>query len=646
MAITQINSSKPLTIKGTKFIKSFAGIDEYKLANGLRVILKPNTNVPMISFQVWYKVGSRNESLGLTGLAHYLEHIMFKGTKQFGKGEIAQSITLKGGIFNAFTSDDYTAYFENFSPENLELAIKIESDRMQNSRLDFEEVELERSVIVSELEGNRNQPQNNLYEIMRSAAFNVHTYRNPVIGWKEDLNNINANNMRDFYQTYYYPDNARVVLVGNFDHELALTLIEKYFGQYKPRNKEFPVLTPEPEQKALKQVTIYNGGNSKLLGIAYHIPEFKNKDSVALHILADILFGGMTSRLYPKLVDSGLCNDISGAAESNIDASMFRILINLNPETDPKEVEQIIDREFELVKNNINIEELNLSKAREESSFVYQADGVYDEGLQLGFFDIVAGDWTRYVTWLDDVKACSIDDVQRVAKQYFKPDNKTLVVSLPNKSPEALIPIQETTTITGNESGLDSKVHANYGANVVEPLSPEKLAKLNKLTEAKFSKKAVFPKMQLDFKSLDLGYSGWKVFHKQDSNLPLIFGNIYLYGGSANDTTRPGISYLTSQMLTRGSKFKDKYEISKLTDIYGSDIGFSSTKETARISFSSISKNIDEVVSLLDEVLKNPRFDQAELDKLKAQTIAQIKQEDDYPQRISRRDITRLIYPV
>ncbi len=164
--------------------------------NGLKVLLKPDSSNPSFSWQVWYKVGSRNENLNYTGIAHYLEHIMFKGTEQFDKGEISQAIQLRGGIFNAFTGDDYTAYFENFSPENLELAIKIEADRMRNAKIDHDEVELERSVIVSELEGGRNNPISILYENLKSLAYATHTYKNPVIGWRDDLDNINAKKSR------------------------------------------------------------------------------------------------------------------------------------------------------------------------------------------------------------------------------------------------------------------------------------------------------------------------------------------------------------------------------------------------------------------------------------------------------------------
>lgn len=628
--------------KDKHFIKSFAGVDEYKLDNGFTILLKPNKNVPLISWQVWYRVGSRNESIGLTGIAHYLEHIMFKGTEQFKKGEIAQSIQLKGGVFNAFTSDDYTAYFENFSPENLELAIKIESDRMFNSRLDADEVDLERSVIVSELEGRKNNPMNILYEALKANAYQAHSYKNPVIGWREDLDNIDAKAMRNFYETYYRPDNAVAILAGNFDSGLALELIKEYFGKIKPKNELLnTVVAKEPEQKALKQITINNGGFTKQLAIAFHIPELNNPNAAALSLIADILFNGMSSRLYPKLVDSGLAVDISGAAELGIDPGIFRIIVILNPEADLHEVEKIIDKELESIKQEVKQDELKVAKAKEEAAFIYQADGVYEEGLQIGYYSIVAGDWTKYATWIDEINKVSVDDIKRIAKEYFKPSNKTVVYLSPEEESNELI----TKHTQEGQAKLSPDLVANYGAGVVEPLDPKKLDRLLKMTQPKLSKNFQFPKINIDFKEIKDIKDGVKVYFKEDHNLPLVYLSAYFYGGSVNDKEKLGISYLTSEMLERGSKHKDKYEISKLLDLYGSDIAFESNVETAKISLSSVTKSLDNSVSLLQEILQEPAFDPEELERLKTEVVAKLKQEDDYSQRIAQREISQIIYP-
>jgi len=632
-------STEHVSMKGIKFIKSFAGIDEYQLDNGMKILLKPNKNTPMISWQVWYKVGSRNESPTLTGLAHYLEHIMFKGTQVFGKGQIAQSIQLKGGVFNAFTGDDYTAYFENFSPENLELAIRLEADRMRNSRIDHDEVELERSVIVSELEGNKNSPQNILYETLRTTAFDVHNYKNPVIGWRSDLDNINSKKMREFYDTYYSPDNAVAILVGNFEVKNALDLISKYFGKYKKYPNARPLVPQEPAQQAQKRAIVRNGGYSKILGIAFHVPEFKHKDSLALSVISNFVFSGTSSRLYPKLVDSGLAVSVSGVPESSIDPSIFRIIVTLNPSADIEKVESIINAELEDIKNNVSIEELNLAKAQEEASFIYQRDGVYEEGMQIGYFEAISNDWTNYARWVDDINKVSIDDVKQVAQKYFVPSNQTVVHLLPDQSSTSLLQpslVQD----------LPEKVEANYGATEVEPLSPEKLKYLMKITEPKFSKKFLGKSsLDLNFTKIDHVNKGIQIYLREEHDLPLIYMNVYFYAGAVNDLNKQGLAYLTSEMLSRGTQKTDKYTISKLLDLYGADISFSANTESARLNFSTVSKNLDKVVDILAETLAEPKFDPEELERLKVQVISKLKQEDDSPTQIARREIARLIYP-
>lgn len=626
--------AKQDTPKKISFVKELNGIKEYRMHNGLKVLLKPDSSNPSFSWQVWYKVGSRNENLNYTGIAHYLEHIMFKGTEQFDKGEISQAIQLRGGIFNAFTGDDYTAYFENFSPENLELAIKIEADRMRNAKIDHDEVELERSVIVSELEGGRNNPMSILYENLKSLAYATHTYKNPVIGWRDDLDNINAKKIKEFYDTFYHPNNAVAILVGNFDEALALELIEKYFSQYQASETALPKVPQESKQKGLKEITIYNEGNSKILAMAFHIPEFIHEDSPAIELISDIVFSGLSSRLYPKLVDSGLATNVSGVSESSIDPGIFRIFVVLNPEADINQVEKIIDNELDAIKENLSEEEVLLAKAKEKSSFIYQRDGAYDEGMQIGYFEALSADWTLYTRWLDNINAVSVADVQNVAKKYFVKANKTVARLLPEKAPEQL----------SNDVQFDQfeKVEANYGAGVADPIDPAKFKKLLQLTEAQYSKGKTFPQLKLDFENLSS--DNLKFYFREDSSLPLVYANFAFYAGNASEK-KPGLAYIVSEMLERGSSKYDKFERSKLLDLYGADLDFTTNSEYAKIHMSTVSDNLDKVLDVLLDNLQKPNFDKDELEKLKELVIARLKVEDDSPQKIANRQITQLLYP-
>lgn len=627
-------------VKGLEFVKSYGGINEYKLKNGLKILLKSEKAAPIIAWQVWYKVGSRNESNTLTGLAHYLEHMMFKGTKTFDKGEIAQIIQLRGGIFNAFTGDDYTAYFENFSPEHLELAIKIEADRMRNSRLAQEEIETERSVIVSELEGGENNPNNILYKNLKAAAYDVHPYKNPIIGWKKDLYNINHENMKAFYETFYAPNNAVAVLVGNFEEQLALELIEKYFGDYKAAEHKLPAISEEPKQASFKKVIINKEGYVKLLANAYHIPKFDHEDTAALHIISDVAFGGTSSRLFKKLVDTGLVTNISGHAEANVDPGLFRVIAAINPDEDITKVEKIIDAELEAIKSGITEDELRRAKARVEASSIYERDGAYNEALQIGYFEGISK-WETYVDWVDMVNAVSIDDIKKVAKKYFVKTNKTSVELIPEAASESLVS-DSSIGLTVN----DQLVQA-YGAATVDKLDPEKLKKLLKLSEAKYSKNSSAYELNLELKNIALGkdFDSVKVIHKEDHNLPLVYMDTVLFAGSINDNDKLGLAYMTAEMLERGTKQRDKFQISELLDLYGSEISISNKKETAEIEVSSIKKNLDQTLEILTEMLKEPLFSEKELEKLKVEAIASVKQEDEYLRNITARELKRVIYP-
>lgn len=641
--IMSINTSlaKDKLPKGISFIKTYGGISEYKLDNGLKILFKEDKKSPLFSWQVWYRVGSRNEKSGLTGLAHYLEHIMFKGTKTFDKGEIAQSIQLRGGVFNAFTGDDYTAYFETFSPENLELAIKLEADRMRNSRLDADEIDRERSVIISELEGGENNPSQIVYKTLKATAYQVHSYKNPIIGWADDLQNINADNMKEFYDTYYQPANATAVLVGNFDTKLALELIKKYFADHKANDKQLQAITKEPEQKGARHAQVQKEGFVQLLAMSFHIPEFSHEDYPGLNIIADVLFGGTSSRVYKKLIDTNKALDISGYAEAGIDPGIMRIIANLDPGQDIKEVEKIIDTELEAIKAGISDAELERARARVEASAVYERDGVYHQALQIGYFDNM-GSWESYVDWVETINKVSNDDIKRIAKKYFTKANKTSVHLLPQEPSESLV---ETSLNSDGKEAIEKvtqKAVQAYGAATVEKLDPKKLKKLLKLTEPNSKIKEA----KLDFDTHKINFDGIEIIYKEDSDPPLIYVHGILFAGSLkNPVGKPGWSYLVAEMLERGTKKHNKFEISDLLDLYGAEISFSSKKEVVEFEISTLSKYFDEVLDLFKEHINEPAFDAEELEKLKVETITAIKQENEYPSTIINREANRIVYP-
>src|SRR5438045_3352512 len=267
-------------------LQSSSTFERYSFPNGLSLITKEIHSAPVVSFWVWYRVGARNEHGGITGVSHWVEHMMFKGTSTLGKGQIMQEVAENGGTLNAFTSDDWTAYFETLPSDRLDLALRIEADRIANSRFDPEEVASERTVIISEREGSENEPDHLLDEEVSATAFKVHPYGSGVIGWKCDLRTMTRDDLYNHYKTYYAPNNATVVVVGDIDTEELVGKIGEAFGQYKTSHKLPEVRAIEPEQIGERRVVVEKPGSTAQIEIVYHTPSASHPDVYPLMVFA------------------------------------------------------------------------------------------------------------------------------------------------------------------------------------------------------------------------------------------------------------------------------------------------------------------------------------------------------------------------
>ncbi|MGH7277291.1 MAG: M16 family metallopeptidase, partial [Candidatus Rokuibacteriota bacterium] len=269
------------------------------LDNGLRVLLLEDHRSPIVSFQVWYRVGSRNETRGATGIAHLLEHMMFKGTHRHGPREFNRLVEQSGGQNNAFTSQDVTSYFVNIAADELDLVIDLEADRMQNLLLGDADIDSERQVVIEERRTRtEDDPAGFLGEAVSSIAFRAHPYGQPVIGWKVDLERLTAAEVRAFYKTYYVPNNAIVVAVGDFDAPAVLEKVKASFGGIPRGPAPPPVLAVEPEQNGERRVTVEKKAELPIVYIAYHVPNATSDDAPALEVLSAVLSGGRASRIY------------------------------------------------------------------------------------------------------------------------------------------------------------------------------------------------------------------------------------------------------------------------------------------------------------------------------------------------------------
>jgi zinc protease len=411
-------------------------VTETILPNGLKVLLKEEHKSPVVTFQVWYRVGARNERLGKTGMSHLLEHMMFKGSKKYGPKQFSRVVQRNGGNDNAFTSKDYTAYFENIAADRLETAMDLESDRMQNLLLDPKEFLSERDVVKEERRMRyEDDPTQTMVEQMMATAFSAHPYQWPVIGWMADIGNITRDDLEKHYRTYYAPNNATVVVVGDFDRSKTLALVEKYFGGI-PRGPEVPkVGAVEPKQLGEKRVKVKQEAELPAIYAGYKVPTLTSADSYALNVLQGILSSGKSSRLYRSLVyDKQIALYAGGDYEDvSRDPNLFYVYAGIMPGKSEDEVERALYLEIDRFKNEpVTDEELQKAKNQAEASFIMSQDSVFYQAMLLGQYETVAN-WKLLGAYLDGIRAVKKEDIERVAKRYFSEDNRTVGILVPVK---------------------------------------------------------------------------------------------------------------------------------------------------------------------------------------------------------------------
>jgi zinc protease len=432
----------PLSAEGATLSEQ---VFEKTLPNGLKVILLENHKAPLVTFQVWYRVGSRNEAWGKTGLSHMLEHMMFKGTEKVGPEQFSRIVAQNGGNENAFTSSDYTVYFENMSADRLKVPLELESDRMHSLLLRDEDFETERSVVMEERRMRTDdRPQAVLSEQLEATAFQRQPYHWPVIGWMEDIARFTIGDLKAYYKTYYGPSNAFVVVVGDFKRESLLPMIEEAFGP-------IPAGTPPDQEKdregtQLGERRIIVRKEAQLASIikAYHVPNLKEADSYALEVAATLLSVGESSRLYRTLVrekELALSVDADNSFSSR-DPSLFYLSAEVAPGKTTDEVEEALVAEIgRLQKEPVADRELEKAKNQLEAAFVFGQDSLFGQGMLLAKYEI-ASSWRDADRYVPSVRAVSAEDVRRVARIYLVPENCTTarLVPVPSKGPKPVRP--------------------------------------------------------------------------------------------------------------------------------------------------------------------------------------------------------------
>ena len=413
-------------------------IQEFRLDNGLELLLLEDHAVPLVSVQVWYRVGSRNERPGLTGISHFLEHMMFKGTAKYGPGMYSQLIQRYGGSQNAFTSYDVTAYHAVLPAARLELALDLEADRMANLVFDPNEIKAEREVVKEERRLRENAPTGPMYEELSALAYKAHPYHWPTIGWMSDIEDITREDLLAHYKTYYIPNNATLIVVGDVTAAQTLEAVRRYFGPIPKGPVVSPVRPPEPPQLGEYRGEIPRPTALAALAIAYHIPTFNHPDALPLEVLSQILSQGQSSRLYRELVyQRQLATSISTDAGFRVDPGLFTIVSMVQSGKTPAEVEAAIYEQLDhLTEESIADGELQKAINQAQSGFVFRQDSIQQQGFTIGSFHILQS-YKVVNEYLERLRQVTKQDVARVARTYLTKANRSVVTVVPMGPPKA-----------------------------------------------------------------------------------------------------------------------------------------------------------------------------------------------------------------
>ncbi len=409
-------------------------VHESILSNGLKVILLENHKAPEITFQVWYRVGSRNETWGKTGLSHMLEHMMFKGTKKVKGEEFTRAVEEIGGNDNAFTSNDFTAYYENVSADRVQVPIDLEADRMQNLLLKEEDFRTERMVVLEERRmRTEDSPQSYLAEQVEAMAFQTSPYHWPTIGWYEDIERFTLKNLKNYYQIHYNPSNAFLVVVGDFKKEELLPRLEKAFGSIHKGEVPEQKRGIDPPQTGERITLVTREAELPYIIMGYHVPNLHQPDSYVLEVIAALLSGGKSSRFYQHLVREQQLA-LSAGADNDLlskDPNLFTLSAQPFPGKKAGELEKALDQEIErLQKEPVGVAELQKVKNQLEASFIYGQDSLFYQAMVLAQYEI-AGSWKIVDDYIPAIRKVTPEDIQRVAKKYLLPGNRTVGILIP-----------------------------------------------------------------------------------------------------------------------------------------------------------------------------------------------------------------------
>ncbi|MFD1255734.1 M16 family metallopeptidase [Mucilaginibacter terrae] len=606
-------------------VTSVEGITEYKLANGLRVLLFPDQTKQTATVNITYLVGSKFENYGETGMAHLLEHMVFKGTPKHPN--IPQELTSHGARPNGTTWLDRTNYFETFSAtdENMNWALDLEADRMVNSYIAKAELDKEFSVVRNEMESGENSPSRVLNERVLSTMFLWHNYGKSTIGNRADVEKVPIDRLQAFYHKYYQPDNSVLTVSGKFDPVKVLATINQKFGAIpKPTRVLPPVYTVEPTQDGERLVTLRRVGDIQDVITGYHVPSGPHPDTQPLNVLIELLTDQPSGRLYKKLVETKKATDVGGYDYETADPGVAMFEVEVPKDKNLDEAKDILLSTVETFSaEKPTAQEVERIRNKQLKNIDLGLNSSENVGLNLSEY-IAQGDWRLLFYQRDQLKNVTPGDVVRVADKYFKPSNRTMGIFVPTEKPDRTeVPATPDLAkmlkgYTGSQTIAQGEAFDASPANIQKRLVTTKVGgvTLNMLT-------------------------------KQTRGEAVVASMVFYFGNEASVQNKGTIASFTASMLNKGTKNKTRQQIQDELDKLKARVGFGGGANSLSVSITTDKTNFTPVFKLVNEILKEATFPADELEKLKQQSIAGIEQGRSEPQSIAINELQRYLnaYP-
>ncbi|HTY42357.1 MAG TPA: pitrilysin family protein, partial [Thermoanaerobaculia bacterium] len=606
-------------------VTSVEGITEYRLSNGLRVLLFPDPTKPTITVNITYQVGSRHENYGETGMAHLLEHMVFKGTPKHPN--IPQELTAHGARPNGSTWFDRTNYFETFqaTDENLKWALDLEADRMINSYIAKKDLDSEMTVVRNEFELGENDPASILEERVLSTAYLWHNYGKSTIGAKSDLENVPIARLQNFYRTFYQPDNAVLLVAGKFDEAKTLDLVNQIFGKIPKPTRPLPTFyTLDPTQDGERTVTLQRVGDVQALAAAYHVPSGTDPSAGAVNLLEQILTDTPSGRLYKALVETKKATTVGGYFMELHDPGFLMFNAEVRQDQNVEDAKKAFVQTLDAAAGATPITREEVERARATilknvDLMLNNADRV---GLNLSEY-IGQGDWRLFFLTRDKVRSATLEDVQKVAAAYLKPSNRTLGVFVPTARPDrAEVPPPVAAAVAVKDYKGDAAIAAG---EAFDP-SPANIEARTKRSELPGGLKMAL---------LSKKTRGGTVV----ATMTLRFGD----EKSLVDKSTP--ADIAADMLMRGTTKHTRQQIKDELDRLKARVTIGGRATQASVSIETIRDNFPEVLKLVAEMLREPSFPQKEFEELQQQNLAAIEQQKSEPNDLAQNVYERHVNP-